>query len=190
MDNLQCIVTYCDRYDFVSGERPFICKVCNMSFTTNGNMHRHSRIHTKEENLKSLGSHYNQIRRGKSAWRQRISSFLTQSNSPVGDRMKSFQNTMAQDILKNLPNHSQQSVFGRPSDCIPPLVPGMKRQFSGSDLASDWQIPFKRQSLSSESDVSSTSPRKFSYPMMPDKDEEFQEDKQEEVTNYLPSWFM
>ncbi|XP_060565403.1 ras-responsive element-binding protein 1-like isoform X4 [Ruditapes philippinarum] len=171
-----------DRHMLVhSGERPFLCKVCNMSFTTNGNMHRHSRIHTKEENLKSIGNQYSQIRRGKSAWRQRISNFLSQSNSPVGDRMKSFQSGMAQDILKNLPNHSQQSVFGRPSEVIPSLVPGMKRQFSGSDLAADWQIPFKRQSLGSDSDVSSSSPRKFSYPIIPSSQEdESQDEKLEE----------
>jgi hypothetical protein len=34
-----------------SGERPFKCKICKMSFTTNGNMHRHSRIHAKENDL-------------------------------------------------------------------------------------------------------------------------------------------
>lgn len=152
-----------------------------MSFTTNGNMHRHSRIHTKEENLKSVGNQYSQIRRGKSAWRQRISNFLSQSNSPVGDRMKTFQSGMAQDILKNLPNHSQQSVFGRPSEAIPPLVPGMKRQYSGSDLAADWQIPFKRQSLGSDSDVSSSSPRKFSYPTIPSTEDESPEETVEEV---------
>lgn len=28
-----------------SGERPFKCKICNMAFTTNGNMHRHIRTH-------------------------------------------------------------------------------------------------------------------------------------------------
>ncbi|GFW04267.1 ras-responsive element-binding protein 1 [Trichonephila clavipes] len=28
-----------------SGERPFTCKICGMSFTTNGNMHRHMRTH-------------------------------------------------------------------------------------------------------------------------------------------------
>lgn len=28
-----------------SGERPFKCKICDMSFTTNGNMHRHMRTH-------------------------------------------------------------------------------------------------------------------------------------------------
>lgn len=153
-----------------------------MSFTTNGNMHRHSRIHTKEENLKSLGApQYNQMRRGKTAWRQQLTKFLSQSNSPVGDRMKSFQTGMTQDILKNLPNHSQQSVFGRPTEVIPPLVPGMKRQYSGSDLASDWQIPYKRQSLGSDSDVSSSSPRKYSYPTIPSKEEELQEEKLEEV---------
>jgi hypothetical protein len=162
-----------------------------MSFTTNGNMHRHSRIHTKEENLKSIGNQYSQIRRGKSAWRQRISNFLSQSNSPVGDRMKSFQSGMAQDILKNLPNHSQQSVFGRPSEVIPPLVPGMKRQFSGSDLAADWQIPFKRQSLGSDSDVSSSSPRKFSYPIIPSsQEEESQDEKLEEVCRNFFSFFL
>jgi len=31
-----------------SGERPFECRVCKMAFTTNGNMHRHMRIHEKE----------------------------------------------------------------------------------------------------------------------------------------------
>lgn len=36
-------------FAFLSGERPFKCKVCKMTFTTNGNMHRHSRIHAKEE---------------------------------------------------------------------------------------------------------------------------------------------
>lgn len=34
---------------FMTGERPFQCKVCKMTFTTNGNMHRHSRIHAKDE---------------------------------------------------------------------------------------------------------------------------------------------
>lgn len=35
-----------DRHMLVhSGERPFKCKVCNMAFTTNGNMHRHMRTH-------------------------------------------------------------------------------------------------------------------------------------------------
>lgn len=28
-----------------SGERPFRCRLCNMAFTTNGNMHRHMRTH-------------------------------------------------------------------------------------------------------------------------------------------------
>jgi len=31
-----------------SGERPFECRICKMAFTTNGNMHRHTRIHEKE----------------------------------------------------------------------------------------------------------------------------------------------
>ena len=30
-----------------TGERPFSCLHCDMSFTTNGNMHRHMRIHQK-----------------------------------------------------------------------------------------------------------------------------------------------
>ena len=30
------------------GERPFECRICKMAFTTNGNMHRHMRIHEKE----------------------------------------------------------------------------------------------------------------------------------------------
>lgn len=32
----------------ISGERPFKCQICNLAFTTNGNMHRHMRVHEKE----------------------------------------------------------------------------------------------------------------------------------------------
>ncbi|XP_052250285.1 ras-responsive element-binding protein 1-like isoform X4 [Dreissena polymorpha] len=135
-----------DRHMLVhSGERPFICKVCNMSFTTNGNMHRHSRIHTKEENLKSLGAQF-QRRSGKAAWPQRVRNFLSQQklvNSPP-----------AHDILKNLPNHSQHSVFGSPADMTSPMQPvaGMKRQFSGTDMASDWHMAFKRPTFETRDD--------------------------------------
>jgi len=130
-----------------------------MSFTTNGNMHRHSRIHTKEENLKSLGAHF-QRRAGKSAWRQRVSNFLNQQklNNP---------SPSPQDILKNLPNHSQHSVFGAPpQDLMSQISPvaGMKRQLSGTDIAADWPMTFKRANLeSSSSDGESSrslSPRK------------------------------
>lgn len=35
-----------DRHMLIhSGERPFKCSICNMAFTTNGNMHRHMRTH-------------------------------------------------------------------------------------------------------------------------------------------------
>ena len=37
----------------ILGFRPFKCKICKMTFTTNGNMHRHSRIHEKEGTPKS-----------------------------------------------------------------------------------------------------------------------------------------
>ena len=33
----------------ITGERPFQCRICHMAFTTNGNMHRHMRIHSKED---------------------------------------------------------------------------------------------------------------------------------------------
>jgi len=32
----------------IVGERPFECSLCKTAFTTNGNMHRHMRIHDKE----------------------------------------------------------------------------------------------------------------------------------------------
>ena len=35
-------------YGLLTGERPFECRICKMAFTTNGNMHRHMRIHEKE----------------------------------------------------------------------------------------------------------------------------------------------
>lgn len=49
-----------DRHVLVhSGERPFHCKYCGDTFTTNGNMHRHMRTHSnsnKSENYESDGS--------------------------------------------------------------------------------------------------------------------------------------
>jgi len=40
-----------------SGERPFECRVCKMAFTTNGNMHRHMRIHEKEVSSTTQAEH-------------------------------------------------------------------------------------------------------------------------------------
>lgn len=34
---------------YFTGERPFKCKYCNLTFTTNGNMHRHIRTHKQSE---------------------------------------------------------------------------------------------------------------------------------------------
>lgn len=165
-----------------AGERPFICKVCNMSFTTNGNMHRHSRIHTKEENLKILGAQ-SQMKRGKAAWRQRVSNFLQQQklvSPPVTP--KSLPDSLHKDVLKNLPNHSQHSVFDRPGEVAIPVHPmtGMKRQLSGTDIAADWSVASKRPSLeTSDFERQTTSPRKHAQMLV--KSEPMEPDNQSEV---------
>lgn len=175
-----------------AGERPFVCKVCNMSFTTNGNMHRHSRIHTKEENLKSLGAQF-QVRRGKPAWRQRVSNFLQQQQKMTSPPTtpKSFHASMHKDILKNLPNHSQHSVFSRPGDVtalqVPQPLTGVKRQLSGTDLAADWPVPAKRPSLeASESDRDSGSPKKSTQQFSSIKTEVSETHDQQEVSHHEP----
>ncbi|XP_050396032.1 ras-responsive element-binding protein 1 isoform X2 [Patella vulgata] len=66
-----------DRHMLVhSGERPFKCKICAMTFTTNGNMHRHSRIHQK--NGTGVGSPRTHKRsNSKSAWKEKLFSTST-----------------------------------------------------------------------------------------------------------------
>ena len=150
-----------------------------MSFTTNGNMHRHARIHTKEENMNALsGSQANkfQIRRNKTAWRQRLGQYLTQSNSPVADHIKPLS---SQEILQTLPNHSQRSLFGRPTENLPSMVPNLKRQYSnGPDSGSDWSIPFKRQSLENNNDIYKT----YNYTLNTSDEEQHLQIKKEVVS--------
>ena len=161
---------------YISGERPFICKVCNMSFTTNGNMHRHTRIHTKEESLNALGAKF-QMRRGKSAWRQRISSYLNQAqtNGPIIDRMKPF-SPMSQDGILGLPNHSSHSLFSHHPKHIPAMFPGMKRHADPPSLNPEWALPLKRPALPGDIERKEMSPVKYDYQILPDKDEDVEED--------------
>lgn len=169
-----------------------------MSFTTNGNMHRHSRIHTKEENLKSLGAQF-QVRRGKPAWRQRVSNFLQQQQKMTSPPTtpKSFHASMHKDILKNLPNHSQHSVFSHPGEVtalqVPQPLAGVKRQFSGTDLAADWPVPAKRPSFeASESERDSRSPKKSTQQFSSIKTEVSETHNQQEVSYRDPVyyWFL
>ena len=163
-----------------------------MSFTTNGNMHRHSRIHTKEESLNALGAKF-QMRRGKSAWRQRINNFINhaQTNNPLSDRMKPFP-TMSHDGIPThhgLPNHSSHSLFTHHREHMPPMFPGLKRPAGPHDFGPEWALPFKRQTLPGdierrealpgdierrEADVEKQeiSPVKYDYQLLPDEEEE------------------
>ena len=149
-----------------------MCKVCNMSFTTNGNMHRHTRIHTKEESLNALGAKF-QMRRGKSAWRQRINNFLNQaqSHSPVSERMKPY-SPLSRDGIPGLPNHSSQSLFSHHREHIPSMFPGMKRPIGPPDLSPEWAVPFKRQTLPGDIERKEMSPVSYDYQILPDKDED------------------
>ena len=135
-------------------------------------MHRHTRIHTKEESLNALGAKF-QMRRGKSAWRQRISSYLNQAqtNSPISERMKPF-SPMSQEGILGLPNHSSQSLFSHHTKHIPPMFPGMKRHAEPQSLNPEWSVPFKRQTLPGDIERKEMSPVKYDYQILPDKEED------------------
>ena len=152
-------------------------------------MHRHTRIHTKEESLNALGAKF-QMRRGKSAWRQRINNFINhaQANNPISERMKPFppmsHDGMSRDGIPGLPNHSSHSLFTHHREHMPPMFPGMKRPAGPPDFSSEWALPFKRQTLPGdierrEADVEKQeiSPVKYDYQLLPDRDEEETDDK-------------
>ena len=152
-------------------------------------MHRHTRIHTKEESLNALGAKFH-MRRGKSAWRQRINSFINhaQANNPISERMKPFppmsHDGMPLDGIPGLPNHSSHSLFTHHREHMPPMFPGMKRPAGPPDFSSEWALPFKRQTLPGdierrEADVEKQeiSPVKYDYQLLPDRDEEETDDK-------------
>ena len=73
-----------------AGERPFHCRLCGNSFTTNGNMHRHMKTHQNEAGIDLLmGSDKKRRRRGGSSAR---------SGSPTDSQ--SLANSQTQSMLQ------------------------------------------------------------------------------------------
>jgi len=79
-----------DRHALIhSGERPFKCRICNMAFTTNGNMHRHMRTHGQEQQ-QAVGyipsSHIDEDGLRVRTKKKRKTKSLPNSDSPVNNQ--------------------------------------------------------------------------------------------------------
>lgn len=63
-----------DRHMLVhSGERPYKCTVCGQSFTTNGNMHRHMKIHEKDTNSTTAAAPPSPLKRRRLSSKRKLS---------------------------------------------------------------------------------------------------------------------
>lgn len=134
---LEILLSKGNNQDYLfSGERPFKCKVCKMSFTTNGNMHRHMRIHSKETDIEALGT---KIRKKTPTFKPKAMFF-----SPID-----FDGTSL-NMSTPIPSRefSPKGLnFGEPTTPSSYMSPkGLKRTFNFVDCSPNWSLP-KRQLL-------------------------------------------
>lgn len=124
----------------IIGERPFKCKVCKMSFTTNGNMHRHMRIHSKEADIEALGT---KIRKKSTPTFKSKDMFFSPMSMGIG--------TTALNMSTPIPSREFQPKGLNFEESTAPsnyrVSPkGIKRPFDFIDCSQNWSMQ-KRQFL-------------------------------------------
>jgi hypothetical protein len=90
----------------ISGERPFKCQICNLAFTTNGNMHRHMRVHEKE------------FAKSPQALKEMLDAGLLSGYSPDSRRSRKRRHPTGVDNDANADRRKRRSIEGASSGAM------------------------------------------------------------------------
>ncbi|XP_062584858.1 ras-responsive element-binding protein 1-like isoform X1 [Saccostrea cucullata] len=137
-----------DRHMLVhSGERPFQCKICKMSFTTNGNMHRHSRIHAKENELGgSSGIKPIRPKPKTPTWKSR--PIIPNTSTPTSLTIPPGTSLLSAELLSNMPKFSILETKPQVLTTSEPVSVGQKRAFNFIEYSpNQYTSPTKKISL-------------------------------------------
>lgn len=74
-----------------SGERPYKCTVCGQSFTTNGNMHRHMKIHEKDTNSTTAAAPPSPLKRRRLSSKRKLSHDAESEREDPGPAKKTVE---------------------------------------------------------------------------------------------------